>query len=89
MARAGRQGRRTEHHTTDCAGRHPFYILVTNIPSTGKPESGTFAKLDAALQGHGERLGIGMTCMWRETIDAMVDRAPDSIKWAYADMLAG
>jgi hypothetical protein len=65
------------------------YILATNVPSTGKPGSGTFDKLDAALRGHGERLGIEMTCLWRETVDAMVDRAPDSVKWTYADMLAG
>jgi hypothetical protein len=65
------------------------YVLATNIPSTGKPGSGTFDKLEARLRAHGKRLGVEMSCMWRETIDAMVDRAPDSIKWAYADMLAG
>jgi hypothetical protein len=65
------------------------YILATNIPSTGKPGSGTFDRLEAELRTHGKRLGIEMDCMWRETVDAMVDRAPDSIKWAYADMLAG
>lgn len=65
------------------------YFLVTNVPSTGKPGSGTFDKLDAELGKLGEEFGIDMQCLWRDSVDAMVDNAPAATKWAYADMLAG
>jgi len=65
------------------------YVLVTNVPSTGKPGSGTFDRLGGELEKYGSDLGIEMTALWRESVDAMVDSAPDSVKWAYADMLAG
>jgi hypothetical protein len=65
------------------------YVLVTNVPSTGKPGSGTFDRIAAELDEYGKDLGIEMSALWRESLDAMVDSAPDSVKWAYADMLAG
>ena len=65
------------------------YFLVTNIASTGKPGRGTFDKLDAELARISEDFGIQMQCLWRETVDSMVDNAPDATKWSYADMLAG
>jgi hypothetical protein len=65
------------------------YFLVTNVASTGKPGVGTFDRLDAKLREHGKKLGLDMACLWRESVDAMVDSAPDATKWAYADMLAG
>ena len=65
------------------------YILVTNVPSTGKPKTGTFDKLNAKLDEYSNGFGLEMTCIWREALNAMVDSAPSEIKWAYADMLAG
>jgi hypothetical protein len=66
------------------------YILVTNVPSTGKAKSGTFDRLNAKLDGHAKRFGFDeMTCLWREALDGMVDGSPNEIKWQYADMLAG
>lgn len=65
------------------------YILVTNVPSTGKPRTGTFDKLNAKLDAHSKELGLEMSCLWREAIDPMVDSAPSETKWAYAEMLAG
>jgi hypothetical protein len=64
------------------------YFLVTNVPSTGKPGTGTFDKLQTKLDELGKEYGIEMACLWREAIDAMVDPS-DDIKWTYADMLAG
>ncbi|HWB36026.1 MAG TPA: hypothetical protein VHA75_08375, partial [Rugosimonospora sp.] len=64
------------------------YFLVTNVPSTGKPGTGTFDKLQTRLNELGKEYGIEMACLWREAIDAMVDPS-DDIKWTYADMLAG
>ena len=66
------------------------YVLVTNVASTAKPETGTFAKLDKKLKEYAKDLGYDqMTCIWREALNPWVDNAPDSTKWAYADMLAG
>lgn len=65
------------------------YVLATNVPSTSKPRSGTFDRLQAELDALGKEYGVEMRCLWREAIDGMVDSAPDTITWAYADMLAG
>jgi hypothetical protein len=65
------------------------YVLVTNVASTGAPGRGTFDRLEVKLAEHGQAFGVEMTCMWRETVDGMVDSAPDTVKWTYADMLAG
>lgn len=66
------------------------YMLVTNVPSTGKPGTGTFDRLNAKLDAHAKSFGFDeMTCLWREAVDGMVDSAPTEIKWQYADMLAG
>lgn len=66
------------------------YVLVTNVPSTAKPETGTFARLEEILKGYAKDLGFDqLTCIWREALNPWVDNAPDSTKWAYADMLAG
>jgi hypothetical protein len=66
------------------------YVLVTNVASTAKPKTGTFVQLDKKLTEHAKNLGFDqMTCIWREALNPWVDNAPDSTKWAYADMLAG
>jgi len=66
------------------------YILVTNVPSTSKPGTGTLDRLDKALDAFAKEFGFEqMTCVWREGINAWVDNATTEIKWAYADMLAG
>jgi len=66
------------------------YILVTNVGSTAKPESGTFDRLDTKLEQYAKDFGCEqMTCVWREALNPWVDNAPTETKWAYADMLAG
>lgn len=66
------------------------YVLVSNVPSTGKPGTGTFDRMNEKLDAHAKAFGLeDMTCIWREALDAMVDSAPPETKWAYADMLAG
>lgn len=66
------------------------YMLVTNHPSTGKWESGTYDKMRAELDKYQVNFGIeSMECIWNETLNAWVDNAPEETKWAYADMLAG
>lgn len=66
------------------------YMLVTNVASTAKPESGTFDQLDKKLEEYAKVFGYEqMTCIWREALNPWVDNAPIETKWAYADMLAG
>ncbi|MBM0255560.1 NACHT domain-containing NTPase [Micromonospora sp. 4G55] len=66
------------------------YTLVTNVPSTGKPGTGTFDQLNSKLDRHARAFGLEqMSCFWREAVDGMVDNASTEIKWQYADMLAG
>lgn len=65
------------------------YVLVTNVPSTGRAKTGTFDRLNAKLDDYSDKFGLEMSCIWREALSAMVDSAPTETKWAYADMLAG
>jgi hypothetical protein len=66
------------------------YVLVTNVPSTGKAGTGAFDQLNSKLDAHAKRLGFEqISCFWREAVDGMVDGSPTEIKWQYADMLAG
>lgn len=66
------------------------YVMVTNVPSTAKPGTGTFAQLNKKLDAYAKELGFDeMTCIWREALNSWLDNSEDSIKWAYADMLAG
>lgn len=65
------------------------YVLVTNVPSTGRRGSGTFDRLNAKLSQRSHEYGIEITVLWREAINPMVDSAPTELKWSYAEMLAG
>lgn len=65
------------------------YVLVTNVEGTSKPKTGSIDRLDAKLDRYSKDFGLEMTCMWRTTLNAIVDSAPTETKWAYADMLAG
>ena len=66
------------------------YALVTNVPSTAKPEAGTFDMLNQRLEAHAKAFGFDeMTCFWREALNGWVDNSPTDTKWAYAEMLAG
>lgn len=66
------------------------YFLVTNVPSTSKPKTGTFDRLNEKLEAHAKEFGLEeMSCIWREALNPWVDNAPDETKWSYAEMLAG
>jgi hypothetical protein len=42
------------------------YLLVTNIPSTGKASTGTFDVLNDRLDAHAKACGFEeMSCLWR------------------------
>lgn len=58
------------------------YALVTNVPSTAKPGSGTFVQLNKKLDDYAKELGFDeMTCIWREALNSWLDNSEDSIKW--------
>ncbi|MGW0118046.1 NACHT domain-containing protein [Streptomyces sp. NPDC003327] len=65
------------------------YYLLTSVTGTAVPKRGSMDKLDEHLAKHVEDFGIPIHIWWRADIDARVDAAPDALKWAYSDMLAG
>ncbi|WP_460818669.1 NACHT domain-containing protein [Nocardioides korecus] len=66
------------------------YILVTNVPSTGRPGTGTFDQIHERLTEHAAEYGFEqMTCIWREALDAFLDSAPESLLWKYPAVLSG
>lgn len=66
------------------------YVLVTNVPSTGRPGTGTFDRLNERFEEYAKEYGFeAMTCVWREGLDGFLDSTPVEIKWVHADMLAG
>ncbi|MEU7474376.1 hypothetical protein AB0A63_00215 [Lentzea sp. NPDC042327] len=65
------------------------YVLITSVAGTSVPGRGTMDRLEELLRIRSAELGISMACWWRADIDARLDRAPHSLLWSYADMLAG
>lgn len=65
------------------------YVLVTNVPSTGREETGTFDRLEERMQQLSVSLSIEMSTMWREGLDGLVAAAPTDLTWSFAEMLAG
>ncbi len=66
------------------------YILMTSVAgTTGQEDSGSVQKLDAELAKLSKELKVPIECWWQADMDAEVDNAPDSTKWAYQEMLAG
>jgi len=65
------------------------YILLTCVAGTSQPERGGIDRLEERLEKHSKDFGIDISCWWQADIDARVDSAPDALKWAYNEMLAG
>jgi tetratricopeptide (TPR) repeat protein len=65
------------------------YYLLTNVPGTASPGSGTMDRLDQRLRQHADSFGVAMRCWWQADIDARVDAAPPELKRAYPEMLVG
>lgn len=61
------------------------YYLLTNVPGTAHPESGS---IDAVQRVLDEQLPIPAQCWWRDDINRRLDDAFD-IKWSYPDVLSG
>jgi len=65
------------------------YILLTNVPATSHPGGGRYDRLNTELDKLTQHYGIDMSCWWRDDLDGRMDRAPDSLKWAYSEVLVG
>ncbi|MGW3405673.1 NACHT domain-containing protein [Streptomyces zhihengii] len=65
------------------------YYLMTSVAGTAVPVRGSMDKLDKELAKHSAAFGIPIQVWWRADIDARLDAAPNELKWAYSDMLAG
>ena len=61
------------------------YYLLTNVPGTAYPESGSIDSVQGMLD---EKLPIPAQCWWRDDINRRLDDAWD-IKWSYPDVLSG
>jgi hypothetical protein len=65
------------------------YVLMTSVAATSIPKRGSMPRMEVELAASSKRFGVPMVCLWQADIDAMVDAAPDSLKWTYQEMLAG
>jgi hypothetical protein len=61
------------------------YVLLTNIPGTGHPQSGSIDKMNRLMA---EKLGLPSQCWWRNDIERRLDNAW-SLKWAYPELMTG
>lgn len=61
------------------------YILITNIPGTAHPSSGSMDRCEQLLR---KNLGIPGTCWWRNDISRRLDGHWD-LKWTYPEVLSG
>ena len=61
------------------------YYLLTNVPGTAHPESGSIDFVQRVLD---EQLPIPAQCWWRDDINRRLDDAFD-IKWSYPEVLSG
>ena len=58
------------------------YYLVTNVPGTAHPETGSIDKVNKTLT---ERFKIPCFVWWRDDLDSRLDNASD-VKWSYPEI---
>jgi hypothetical protein len=61
------------------------FILMTNVPGTAHPKSGTIDSVNTTLR---KELGIPSICWWRNDLSRRLDNAWD-IKWVYPELMTG
>lgn len=61
------------------------YYLITNIPGTAHPDTGS---IDKALVILNHTLGIPCRCWWRDDLSRRLDNAWD-LKWVYPEVMTG
>jgi hypothetical protein len=61
------------------------YVLMTNVPGTAHPGSGTIDTVNDMLT---KELGIPAVCWWRNDLNRRLDGAWD-LKWVYPELMTG
>jgi hypothetical protein len=61
------------------------FILITNVPGTAHPDSGSIDKAQAILD---KRLPVPGTIWWRDDLNRRLDNAWD-LKWVYPQLMSG
>lgn len=61
------------------------YLLLTNIPGTAHPDSGSIDILNRQML---DQLGIPFQCWWRDDISRRLDNSW-SLKWVYPELMTG
>ena len=61
------------------------YYLITNVPGTAYPVSGSIDRAHTVIQ---KATGIPSQCWWREDINRRLDGAWD-LKWTYSEVMSG
>lgn len=65
------------------------YRLMTSVAATSPSRRGSRDRLDSELLALSKAYNVHIECMWQADIDAMIDVAPDALKWSYSSMLVG
>ncbi len=61
-----------------------FYILITNVPGTAHPDSGSIDRVNTLLKS----LGVPTMCWWRNDLNRRLDDAWN-LKWSYPELMTG
>lgn len=61
------------------------FVLITNVPGTAHPESGSIDQMNQLLEG---KLGIPSRCWWRDDLNRKLDNAWN-LKWTYPELMTG
>jgi len=61
------------------------YYLLTNIPGTAHPDSGSIDKVKEILS---REIPVPAECWWRDDLARRLEAAPE-IRWAYPELLTG
>ena len=65
------------------------WTLMTNVPGTSYPDSGTIDRLNRILVKAGQNLKLEMTAWWREDVSRRLSNVPWETKLAFPNMLVG
>ena len=61
------------------------YILMTNVPATAHPGSGSIDKVNTFLRS---TIPIPSQCWWRDDLSRRLDNQPD-LRWSFSELITG
>lgn len=66
------------------------YVLMTSVASTTTATgTGSLQNLEVFRTKLEKELGISVECWWQADMDALMDKAPEAIKWSFPQVLVG